>query len=152
MPPQTREEVRHELLVSILLNGFERTYEESGEVPRSRWLPSIVNYHLIPYRNYNFTEAEKDDAASEAMEKFELKHRPHLFFVPYIIGDIIEDVLDLVIGPDYELPDELDAEQYDLNDTPHAALGGSTPLQILKDDPSTWPESWHRGNRLADVD
>ena len=110
------------MLVSIFLNAFERTYEESGEVPRSRWLSMIANYHLIPYRNYNFTEDERDFAASEAMTKFELKHRPHLFFVPYIVGDIIEDVLDLVIG------------------------------QIKWDDPSTWPESWHRGNRLADLD
>ena len=78
-------------------------------------------------RNYQekhqFTKDERDFASSEAITKLELKYQPQLLFVPYIVGDIIEDVLDLVIG-----------------------------REILWDDPSTWPESWHRGNRLADVD
>ena len=138
------------MLVSIFLDKMEEEYENTGDVPSNWWSDDEARYLMRNYSQHNFTKDERDFASSEAITKFELKHQPQLFFVPYIVGDIVEGVLDLVIGRDVFT--DVDAEQYDLNTTPHAALGGSTPLRILKDDPSTWPESWHRGNRLADLD
>ena len=93
MPPKTREEGRHEWLVGIFLEAFERFYEQSGGLlpGRSLWLNKLNGTWLN-----NFPEDERDLAASEAMTIFELRH-PHRFFVPEIIGDIIEDVLDYVL-------------------------------------------------------
>lgn len=120
----TREEVRHNLLVSMFLDKMEEEYENTGAVPSSWWDDDEARYRMRNYqKRYQFTKDERDFASSEAITKFELKHQPQLFFVPYIVGDIVEDVLDLVLG-----------------------------REILWDDPNTWPESWHRGNRLADVD
>ena len=123
MPPKTREEVRHTLLVSMFLDKMEEEYENTGDVPSNWWSDDEARYLMRNYSQHNFTKDERDFASSEAITKFELTYQPQLFFVPYIVGDIVEDVLDLVIG-----------------------------REILWDDPSTWPESWHRGNRLADLD
>lgn len=128
------------MLVSMFLDKIEEEYENTGDVPSNWWSDDEARYLLRNYQErHQFTKDERDFASSEAITKFELTYQPQLFFVPYIVGDIVENVLDLVIGSD--LPTEFDAEQYDLNTTPHAALGGSTPLQILKDE----PESQHLG-------
>ena len=124
MPPKTREEVRHNLLVSMFLDKMEEEYENNGAVPDFWWDDTEARYFLTKYSQHNFTKDERDFASSEAITKFELKYQPQLFFVPYIVGDIIEDVLDLVIGRD---PGD--------GKEPGAIIAGT-----------------RRGNRLEDVD
>ena len=139
------------MLVNRILDRLEEHYENTTDVPENWWSLEEAQFLMRNYPQYNFTDDELDRASEVAIQQF-YEDNPHAAgdHTQFFVMDIVEDILDLVLGLD--LPTEFDAEQYEFNTTPHAALGGSTPLQILKGDPSTWPESWHRGNRLADLD
>ena len=140
-------EVRHNNVVLRILARLELEWAQSRDRPGDWWNLREARY-IVRNDPQTYTDDELNRATVDAYERFYQNH-PFDFAIEIVLG-VVESALGLVIGREFFT--DVDAEQYDLNTTPHAALGGSTPLQILQDDPSTWPESWHRGNRLADLD
>ena len=93
MPPKTREEVRHNLLVTLFTGKIEEEYENTRAIPDSWWTDDEARFLLRNYTQHNFTEDERGRASAEAIERFNAWYYANpMTLAQDIITDIIQNL------------------------------------------------------------
>ena len=103
MPPKTREEVRHTLLVNRILDRLEEHYENTREVPENWWSLWDAQFLMSNYPQYNFTDDELDRASEVAIQQF-YEDNPHAVgdYTQFFVMDIVDDILNTVTNIVYD--------------------------------------------------
>jgi hypothetical protein len=103
MPPKANAaEVRHNLLVAVILADLEKEYANTGDVPGSGWYSAYdAEYTSRRFRPHTFTDTEILDAMEKAFMQFDDSHQglngpdPRIF-IPFILTDLIQPALAIV--------------------------------------------------------
>ena len=86
MPPKTREEVRHTLLVNEILDRLEEHYENTRDVPENWWSLEEAQFLMRNYAKYNFTDDELDRASEVRSSSFTRITRTLLVTIPNFLS------------------------------------------------------------------
>lgn len=104
MPPKATNaaEVRHNLLVAVILADLEREYANTGDVPSSGWYSAYdAEYTSRRFRPHTFTDTEIWEAMGKAFMQFDDSHQglngpdPRIF-IPFLLVDLIQPALAIV--------------------------------------------------------